>query len=282
MCKVSVIIPCYNQAIFLDETLQSVLNQAYTNWECIIVNDGSTDSSKEIALKWCNLDERFIYFYKENGGLSSARNFGLQKATGDFIQFLDADDLLDSKKFESQLQDLQCCDISVSNYFSFQDNDIKKVAPYRYLSSFLSETNFKREIILDWEYRKSIPCHAVLFKKELIDIYKLSFDETLPNHEDWVFWTKLFYYSKSIKNNKNILAFYRIHGHSMTVDFKLMKQGFLKAALILKAFFKTENNKELEKVSKIKYNEIYKKGSVSFYKKLKSKLAYIYHYARKN
>ena len=84
-----------------------------------------------------------------------------------------------------------------------------------------------------------------MFKKEFIDETNLTFDESLPNHEDWVFWTKLFYYSKCIKNNQNVLAFYRIHGTSMSVDFKAMKRGFLKAALVLNAFFKLENNKEL-------------------------------------
>lgn len=275
--KVSVIIPCFNQAQFLEASLQSVFNQTYTNWECIIVNDGSTDNTEEIAKKWCELDKRFLCFYKENGGLSSARNYGLKKASGNYVQFLDADDLITTEKFELQLQDLNSSDISISNYFPFVQNDVNNEAPHRYLSPFLSEEYFKKEIILDWEYRKSIPCHAVLFKKELIVKNNLTFDESLPNHEDWVFWTKLFYYSKGIKNNQNVLAFYRIHGSSMSVDFKAMKQGFLKAALVLKAFFKIENNKELYRFSKIKYTEIRNKGRVSILKKIKNKLAYIYH-----
>ena len=71
--KVSVIVPCYNQVLYLDETLQSVFEQTHTNWECIIIDDGSTDDSKVIALKWCSVDSRFSYFYKSNDGLSSAR-----------------------------------------------------------------------------------------------------------------------------------------------------------------------------------------------------------------
>tara|TARA_R110002096_G_C14653248_1_gene726626 strand:- start:5004 stop:5867 length:864 start_codon:yes stop_codon:yes gene_type:complete len=284
--KVSVIVPCFNQAEFLDQTLQSVLNQTYTSWECIIVNDGSTDGTETIALKWIKKDKRFKYFYKKNGGLSSARNFGLRKANGVYIQFLDSDDLLQSEKFESQLSDLRHCDISISDYFSFADNDLNQKVPHRYLSPFLSEAYFKKEIILDWEYRKSIPCHSVLFKKELINKNKLTFDEYLPNHEDWVFWVQLFYFSKSIKNNKNEFALYRIHNRSMSVDFKLMKQGFLEAAKILQIFFKNENNEMLYKLSKEKYKEIYHKNRVPFLKKMKrkiySKLASCYRYVRKN
>ena len=282
---VSVIIPCYNQAQYLDDALSSVLNQTYANWECIIVNDGSTDNTEEIANKWCELDSRFKYVYKKNGGLSSARNFGLRNASGKYVQFLDSDDLIKPEKFSEQLKDLDESEISISDYFSFIDGT-NDAAPHRYLSPFLSEVDYKKEIILDWEYRKSIPCHSVLFERRLIDENKLSFNENLPNHEDWVFWVKLFYYSKSIKNNKNEFAFYRIHNRSMSVDFKLMKQGFLQAAKILQAFFKDEGDYELYRLSKEKYNEIYKKGKVSFFKQVKSKvyskLAFCYRYVRKN
>ena len=91
---VSIIVPCYNQAQYFTEALQSVLDQTYKNWECILVNDGSTDHTEEIALEWSKIDDRFVYIKKENGGLSSARNSGIEIAKGDYLQFLDADDVL--------------------------------------------------------------------------------------------------------------------------------------------------------------------------------------------
>ena len=90
---ISVIVPSYNAESFLDETLKSVLSQTYENWECIIVNDGSTDNTEEIAKKWCEKDSRFRYFYKENSGASDTRNRGIKDAKGEYIAFLDADDL---------------------------------------------------------------------------------------------------------------------------------------------------------------------------------------------
>ena len=90
---ISVIIPAYNAEQFLDETLESVLSQTYENWECIIVNDGSTDNTEEIAKKWCKKDSRFRYFYKENSGASDTRNLGIKEARGEYIALLDADDL---------------------------------------------------------------------------------------------------------------------------------------------------------------------------------------------
>ena len=91
---ISVIVPCYNQAQYLEECLQSVLDQTYQNWECIIVNDGSSDDTEEIANKWSKNDERIKYIYKENEGLSSARNLGVKISLGEFIYFIDSDDSL--------------------------------------------------------------------------------------------------------------------------------------------------------------------------------------------
>lgn len=97
---ISVIVPCYNQAQFLDECLQSVLEQTYQNWECIIVNDGSPDNTEEVALEWTKKDVRFIYLKKDNGGLSSARNAGIEKAKGEWILPLDCDDKIGNQYLE--------------------------------------------------------------------------------------------------------------------------------------------------------------------------------------
>jgi len=93
---VSIIVPCYNQGQYLDECLQSVLDQTYSEWECIIVNDGSSDDTEVRAQEWCKKDDRFTYFLKKNGGLSSARNYGIQNAIGEFLLPLDADDTITS------------------------------------------------------------------------------------------------------------------------------------------------------------------------------------------
>ena len=97
---ISVIVPCYNQAHYLDECLQSVLDQTYQNWECIIVNDGSPDNTEEVAKKWVEKDSRFKYLLKENGGLSSARNAGINVAKGEWILPLDSDDRIGNKYFQ--------------------------------------------------------------------------------------------------------------------------------------------------------------------------------------
>ena len=91
---VSVIVPCYQAATTLCETLRSVQRQKFRDWECLIVNDGSTDETSAIARRWEARDCRFRVIEKTNGGPSSARNVGIRASRGEFLNFLDADDLL--------------------------------------------------------------------------------------------------------------------------------------------------------------------------------------------
>lgn len=90
---ISIVIPTYNAECFLDETLHSVLNQTYENWECLIINDGSTDNSLTIAERWMEGNSKLKVFDKKNEGHSQTRNFGIQYAQGEYIAFLDSDDL---------------------------------------------------------------------------------------------------------------------------------------------------------------------------------------------
>ncbi|MEM6738301.1 MAG: glycosyltransferase family 2 protein [Bacteroidota bacterium] len=98
---VSVIVPVYNADPYLEECILSVLNQTYSNWELLLVNDGSMDRSEEIALSF--VDQRIKYFEQENKGVSAARNLGLHHMNGDFFCFLDADDIFTQKSLESRI-----------------------------------------------------------------------------------------------------------------------------------------------------------------------------------
>lgn len=102
MPRISVIVPVYNTAKYISKCLNSIMNQTMEDFEVIVVNDGSTDSSEEIIEEFAqqNNDERIRYFKKENGGLSDARNFGVQKAVGDYLCFVDSDDYIQINLFE--------------------------------------------------------------------------------------------------------------------------------------------------------------------------------------
>ena len=125
---ISVVIPAYNAGQFLDETLESVLSQTYENWECIIVNDGSTDNTESVAKKWCEKDSRFRLTNKENGGLSSARNWGIKESKAEYIAFLDADDILTSDSLEIRINTLlkENVDLVYSNAYRINYREYTK------------------------------------------------------------------------------------------------------------------------------------------------------------
>jgi glycosyltransferase involved in cell wall biosynthesis len=242
---VSVVIPCYNQGLYLEDALISILNQTHKYWECIIVDDGSTDNTKSVAMNWQTKNPRFRYVYKKNGGLSSARNYGLSFCKGDFIQFLDADDVITKDKFEIQIQSIieePHCDLSLCDYMPSDEYDLSK--PYgdeRYLKPFFSDKDYIKELILNWEVSFSIPCHCFLFRSSFFLEKNIRFDETLPNHEDWDCWMQIFILKPSLIQVSKILAIYRIRPAAMSYDAERMTNGFLSAIHKQMQLFKGDN-----------------------------------------
>jgi glycosyltransferase involved in cell wall biosynthesis len=234
MPKISIIVPCYNQSHYLDEALQSVLDQTYSYWECIIINDGSTDHTEEIALAWSKKDDRFIYIKKENGGLSSARNFGMESAKGNYIQFLDSDDILDNRKLELSLSQLNLEEnkekiIAISNFRMFTDNCNNSTGAFCTLIPDLF--NF-RAVLLKWESVFSIPIHCALFDINLLKDFR--FPEELKAKEDWIMWLYLFQQDPNVCFINEPLVYYRSHQKSMTTDAKHMLENHMKAILYLR------------------------------------------------
>lgn len=107
MVLVSIIVPCYNQAEFLAETLESVLLQNYPNWECIIINDGSIDTTEQVANQYISKDLRFKYLHQDNQGVSIARNTGISFSSGRYILPLDGDDLISRSYIEEAVPILE-------------------------------------------------------------------------------------------------------------------------------------------------------------------------------
>ena len=119
---ISVIVPVYNVEEYLKQCLDSILDQTYRNWELILVNDGSTDSSGLICQEYAEKDARIRYYEKENGGLSDARNYGIEQAQGEYLTFVDSDDFLDASHLNVLYNALvnNDVDISIANYTNYQ------------------------------------------------------------------------------------------------------------------------------------------------------------------
>mgnify|MGYP000037330124 FL=1 len=113
MKKISIIVPCYNVAPYLRRCVDSILNQTYSNFELILVDDGSTDKTGILCDELCQLDARIKVIHKKNGGLSDARNAGIDIATGDFLAFVDGDDYLEINAYELMVTEMQDADVSL-------------------------------------------------------------------------------------------------------------------------------------------------------------------------
>ena len=98
---ISIIVPVYNVQDYLDRCVKSIVGQTYTDTEIILVDDGSTDNSGNMCDKWAERDQRIKVIHKENGGLSSARNAGIDKANGDYISFIDSDDYIEDSMMQT-------------------------------------------------------------------------------------------------------------------------------------------------------------------------------------
>ena len=113
MKKISIIVPCYNVAPYLRRCVDSILNQTYSNFELILVDDGSTDKTGVLCDELEQLDGRIKVVHKQNGGLSDARNAGIDIADGDFLAFVDGDDYLEINAYELMIAEMQDAEVTL-------------------------------------------------------------------------------------------------------------------------------------------------------------------------
>lgn len=214
------------------ECVASLQAQTYSHWQAVIVNDGSPDATHEIATALASADRRVEVVYQPNGGLSSARNFGLQHVKGDYVQFLDADDLLLPRKFEAHLK---VADVSTANTVTYTDyfhgdyeNPTTRVEGGR-LSCRLTMPRPLLDFAARWEHKFSIPIHATLFPTGLLQQIAPVFDVALPNHEDWDMWMRVASKPVDFRFIPEVMAVYRFGMNSMSRDSATMWSGFNQA-----------------------------------------------------
>jgi glycosyltransferase involved in cell wall biosynthesis len=226
--KVSVIVPVYNGSAFICDTLESVRRQTYSDWECIVIDDGSVDNTAVVVKEKIAGDDRFRYVYQANEGLSAARNAGLERATGSHIQFLDADDVLIPEKLAEQLtlMSLEAATVSYTDYRTGTAADIYTEATF-YKPAQFRTTDFLVELIARWESMLIIPPHSWLFDAWFFREKGLRFDTSLPNHEDFDCWVNIFRLAPKLVYLDKKLAIYRISEGSMSTNMRKMGEGFL-------------------------------------------------------
>jgi glycosyltransferase involved in cell wall biosynthesis len=231
---ISVVIPCFNHAKYLPDALKSILDQTYQAWECFIVNDGSPDDTECIAKEWCLKDSRFKYLYKNNGGLSSARNFGIQNATGKYILTLDADDKFETTFMEKALK------ILLANH------NIGMVCSWghRFIGKKKGELFIPiGATIKEFLFFNAANMGSLLFRKECWEKVN-GYDEKMKlGYEDWEFYIRVCKLGWRMDVIQEPLFFYRQHAISMRTvavsnhDINIKKYIYHKHKELYKEYF---------------------------------------------
>lgn len=200
MPRISTIIPIYNDEEVLNISVDSVLQQTLSDIEVILVNDGSTDNSPAIIEQYAQNDPRVKVIHKKNGGPSDARNAGLEKATGDYISFVDADDWIDPATYEELLEQIDLHDqptMAWYHYYIVKENQTK-LTPSFYCPKEDENTQSVLSTDIKGFLKNSSPsvCFA-LWKKDFLDSHRLRFIKGLY-HEDVIFPWKAALLSKDV------------------------------------------------------------------------------------
>ena len=260
--KVSVIIPTYNCAQYITEAVESVLNQTYKDFEIIVVDDGSTDNTKEVIKPYLN---KIKYIYQQNSGPSAARNRGIKEAKGEYIAFLDADDIWLAQKLELQIKFMEKekeVGLIFSDMILFNEKGIIK-------NSFLKEKLFfnklsikplssTEKVIYDNVFNallqeNFIPTNTVIVKKECFNKVGF-FDKTLFSVEDRDMWLRIgLFYDIGFINFPLVLT--RFHETNISANQELALKSRLK---VMKKFLNYSNLPiKSKKIIKQTINKIY-------------------------
>lgn len=236
--KFSIIIPIYNVEQYLRDCLDSVLNQTFSDWEAICVNDGSTDGSAAILEEYVVRDKRFKIVTQSNGGLSAARNTGMEVAEGDYIVFLDSDDWLELGALETMAKNLDGEDMlcfSGRRYFEgekeYRQADNLDERSYSsgmeyYNENALQSRDFAFECVVLRTYRRGFLVNNNLQFKE--GIY----------HEDDLFTPIACHDATSVRQIRACLYYYRVRAHSITTTSNPKRlRDYLEIANALAMFF---------------------------------------------
>lgn len=249
----SIIIPTFNNGSVVCQAIDCSLNQTYENLEIIVVDDGSTDDTEQLLKE--KYKDRIIYVRQENRGTGGARNTGIMYASGKYLQFLDADDLLDLDKINIQIKQLQNFPGNSLSYCDYVCCDMDDMAvTYERLSPLLQSEKPFDDIMLKWESELSIPVHCFIFDAAFFKKHGLTFDESLPSNEDWECWMNVFALDPTVVFIDRVLAYYRVRKDSRCRNRVKMREGFVSA--INKQIKKNLLNKEVIEKLKIRKKQI--------------------------
>lgn len=203
--KISIIIPAYNSGKTITKTLNSVIRQSYTNFEVLIIDDGSIDETSEIVKSYMNSDNRIRYYYQENLGVAIARNKGIEKSTGTYITFLDSDDYYNKYFLEKMLNKI----IENSSDVCYCGYKISTQNGYKIKKSYFTNKNVLVNYILG---KTAINTNCWMIRKDYLEKYNLIFPEKVSWGEDFELYCELLARTNKISFVNEYLTYYNL-GH---------------------------------------------------------------------
>jgi glycosyltransferase involved in cell wall biosynthesis len=222
---VTVVIASHNYAHFIAQTLDSVLAQTYSNWECIVVDDGSTDNTREVVERYTEADQRIRYLWQENQRLAAARNRGIANSSGEYLQFLDADDLIETRKFE--------CQVHVLEHHPEIDivyGDVRYIASDKSEHLTAAEVNIPDVVKVSGQGKEMLsalalgnitPTNSILLRRQVIS--SVGPFEAAAN-EAYDYWVRCALHGKRFHFEDHVCAraLVRLHSTSMSRDRRMM------------------------------------------------------------
>jgi len=245
---ISIIIPTYNRSSYLLECLNSVLKQTYTNWECLVMDDGSTDDTEQVVKRFVRDDSRFKYYkrseeYKPGG--CGARNYGLDLSMGDYINWFDSDDVMLPDFLLNKIQVLEPKLNMVITSHSVVDEDLNLI---KEVTLKVQQTIFKDYLL--WKEHFPVITNDILFKKEFLSKNHFRFNENILRGQETELFRRIFLISKpeDYQINNKIGFLYRQHGGSKTGEDQSNDQKFIKdkIELCLQGLRYVKNHNEIE------------------------------------
>jgi len=227
---ISVVMPVYDAEKYLDEAIQSILNQTYKDFEFIIINDGSTDKSLEIIEKYKEQDERITLISRENKGLISSLNEGITRSKGEYIARMDADDISAPTRFQKQIEQIEIegADICGSHYHVINDNG-------KLIDHILTPLN-NNSLILYLIFSVPFAHGATLIRRQFLLDNKLEYGQGYIYAEDKYLWIQIYNLNGKFTNVNDSLFYYReisesksrVQAKELYQDVKNMKIDFIK------------------------------------------------------
>ncbi len=259
--EVSIIMPAYNGEQYIAESIISVINQTYQDWELIVVDDGSADRTREVAFDLKKRESRIKYLYQKNGGQGKARNRGMRQSQGDFIAFLDQDDLWLPDKLELQIKVANDTDADVifSNSYIFHDG-----SAFDEMMAFPTVSGrFCGKEMLDLLFiQNRIPILTALVKKTSVEqVGFINDDEIIKNCDDYDLWLRLAERGATFFGMPDKLARYRVHPNQASKnEIKSLKS---EAAVLERHYHKVGVG---EKEKRQRFHDVYQKLASSLVK----------------